>query len=82
MRKNEVAHVDDPTKRAHRALSLVQGLLDGDPAASGLLHDSFDSQEDAADSFAYLAGFLLEILAEWRHEPPASTVRYVRDLLA
>jgi hypothetical protein len=64
------------------ALSLVEGLLRGDPAASGLLVDTFDSVEDAAAAHAYLAGFLLQCLAVRRSEDFTTTVAFVRHLLS
>ncbi len=77
--------MDDAERRRARArvaLSLVEGVARGDEAAEDLLVDAFDGLGDAAAAHAYLAGFVLQALADARGEPLARTCSYVRALLA
>ena len=63
------------------ALALAEGVARGDSDADGLLVAGFDSVEEAARAHAYLAGFLLELLARSRSEDVTATVGYVRTKL-
>jgi hypothetical protein len=67
---------------ARLALSLVEGTVRGDPAADELLVDGFGDLGEAARAHAYLAGFVVEILAESRQETTAQTCALVRHMLA
>jgi len=67
---------------ARLALSLVEGTVRGDSAADDLLADGFGDLDEAARAHAYLTGFVVEVLAECRHETPAQTCAFVRRLLA
>lgn len=72
---------DDDRSRALLALSLVEGMLRGDPLADGLAVESFDDLEEAARAHAHLSGFLLEVLAEQRRQSPQEAAFYIRSLL-
>jgi hypothetical protein len=63
------------------ALSLAEGVALGDAGADDLLLDAFDSVEDAARAHAYLAGFLLQVVAAERQEPVSSSTAHMRRLL-
>ena len=63
------------------ALALEEGLARGDTDAEALLTSGFDLVETAARAHAYLAGFLLQLLAEARGEDPTATVVYVQYML-
>ena len=73
--------MDDDRAQARLALSLVEGMLRGDAAADRLVIDTFDDLEQAVRAHAHLSGFLLEVLAEERHQTPAATARFIRSLL-
>jgi len=64
------------------ALSLAEGLTRNDSDAEGLVLDAFDSIEAAARGHAYLAGFLLQVLADERNESVADAAEHLRRLLA
>jgi hypothetical protein len=64
------------------ALSVTEGMLRGDAAADDLAADAFDTAQDAALAYAYLAGFLLECLAEAKGESAERCAAGVRRLLA
>jgi len=66
---------------ARRALNLVEGAARGDTNVDPLLIEAFDNLDEAARAHAYLAGFLLQLLAHERHEGVASTATRVRRLL-
>lgn len=70
---------------ARLALGIVEGLVRESPGAEELALDVFDSLEQAAVAYAYLSGFLLEILAEnlgMTGAEAASLVRARLDRLA
>lgn len=67
---------------ARLALSLVEGTVRGDPAADALLADGFADVGEAARAHAYLAGFLLQALADARGETPDASCDFIRRLLA
>jgi hypothetical protein len=59
----------DPDRRLARvALSLVEGMVRGDPSTDPLLVEAFTGLEEAARAHAYLCGFLLQLLAHERGE--------------
>jgi hypothetical protein len=66
---------------AEVALGLAEGVARNDDAVEPLLADGFDSVEQAAHAHAYLAGFLLVVLAKARNEDVSDSVRYVRSML-
>jgi hypothetical protein len=66
---------------AEVALGLAEGVARNDAAAESLLVDAFDSVEQAAHAHAYLAGFLLVLLAEERNEGVSDCGLYVRSML-
>ena len=70
----------DPFK-AKGALALAQGVANGATEVDPLLVEGFNSVGDAARAHAYLAGFVLQLLADVRHEPVSDTVGYVRSKL-
>jgi len=68
--------------RAKLALRIVEGIARGEPDAEALIADSFDTAIDAAEAYAYLAGFMLELLAV--QEPARSveeSIARIRRLL-
>jgi hypothetical protein len=66
---------------ANLALSLVEGTVREEPAADDLLLDAFESLDEAATAHAYLAGFLIQFLAEARGDGILPTIDAVRALL-
>ena len=74
--------VDGDRDLARVALSLVEATVQGDPAADELLAEAFSDVREAARAHAYLAGFLLVLLAECRREPSQVTCARVRELLS
>ena len=70
----------DP-KRASLALSVVQGLLNDDPKAERMALEAFDSLEDAAMSYAYLVGFLIEDIAAVRRMSVSTAIAELRTRL-
>jgi hypothetical protein len=70
----------DP-KRASLALSVVQGLLNDDPKAERMALEAFDSLEDAAMSYAYLVGFLIEDVAAARRLSVSTAIAELRTRL-
>ena len=66
---------------ARVALSLIEGVAQQIPEAEAMLVEAFDSQEDAAAAFAYLAGFLIEVVAASRGETVEESIRSVRRML-
>ena len=73
--------MDDRRTLAVRALSLSAGVARADAAAEDLLVDAFDTLEEAAEAHAYLAGFLLEVLAGQRREDVDRTRAHLLTLL-
>lgn len=69
------------SRSAAIALSLAQGVANGDPTVEQVLIAGFADLAEAAEAHAYLAGFLLQTLATGRSEPVADTASYVRRLL-
>lgn len=67
--------------QARLALSLVEGMLRGDAAVDNLVLEAFDDLEQAALAHAHLSGFLLQVLANERHQTPDVTARFIRSLL-
>jgi hypothetical protein len=63
------------------ALALARGVARGDTGADDLLVAGFNSVEEAAQAHAYLAGFLLQLLAAARAEEVTATVEYVQAKL-
>lgn len=63
---------------ARLALSIVEGLVRDAPGAEGVALDAFDSLEAAAVAHAYLAGFVLELLAEHAGVSPSDAAALVR----
>jgi hypothetical protein len=70
----------DP-KRASLALSVVQGLSNDDPNAERMALEAFDSLEDAAMSYAYLVGFLIEDVAAARRLSVSAAIAELRTRL-
>ena len=66
---------------ARLALSLVEGTVRGDSLADELLAEGFGDVDEAARAHAYLSGFVIEVLAEARHETPTQTCALIRRLL-
>ena len=64
------------------ALALVRGLVERNEGADDLVVDAFDDMAQAAVSHAYLAGFLLQALAEQRRERVSETVAWIGTRLA
>jgi len=48
---------------ARRALNIVEAIAQDDPDADALIASVFDDAQAAAESYAYLSGFLLQALA-------------------
>ena len=71
----------DPN-RARLALGVVQGLLDNDPKAEGMAPEAFDSLEEAAMSYAYLVGYLIEDVATARRMTVSMAIAELRARLA
>jgi len=69
------------SKRASLALSVVQGLLNDDPNAERMALEAFDSLEDAAMSYAYLVGFLIEDVAAARRLSVSTAIAELRTRL-
>ena len=63
------------------ALGLAEGVARGESEAEDLLVAGFDSVEEAARAHAYLTGYLLQLLADARHEDVPATADYVRNKL-
>jgi hypothetical protein len=63
------------------ALGLAAGVARGDEAAESLVVGGFESVDEAARAHAYLAGFLLVLLAKARNEEITTTVPYVESML-
>ena len=63
------------------ALALAEGVARGDHAVDELVIAGFNDLEEAASAHAYLAGFLLQVLAHSRSGSLPETAGYVRDLL-
>ena len=63
---------------ARLALSLVEGFVRDAPGAEDMAVDAFDSLERAALAHAYLAGFVLEMLAEQLATTVAEAASIVR----
>lgn len=70
----------DP-KRASLALGVVQGLLNDEPKAERMALEAFDSREDAAMSYAYLVGFLIEDVAAARRLSVSAAIAELRTRL-
>ena len=70
----------DP-QEASLALSIIEGLVQDAPGADDMALDAFDSVEAAALAHAYLAGFLLEMLAEHAGMTPMEAAARVRTRL-
>jgi len=66
---------------AKLALALIEGSLTVGDAADALFVDAFVSLDEAAFAHAYLAGFVIEFLAQQRNERPHETVVEIRRLL-
>jgi hypothetical protein len=71
----------DPS-RARLALGVVQGLLDNNPKAEGMALEAFDSLEEAAMSYAYLVGYLIEDVAAARRMTVSTAIAELRARLA
>ncbi|HEY3670789.1 MAG TPA: hypothetical protein VGN51_07640 [Acidimicrobiia bacterium] len=71
----------DRRELAKLALALVEGSLTVGDAADQMFVDAFTSLDEAVVAHAYLAGFVIEYLAEQRHELPAQTSAEIRRLL-
>ena len=52
----------DRNELARTALAVVEGVTYGDAHADALITSAFDNPDLAAHSYAYLCGFILEIL--------------------
>jgi hypothetical protein len=63
------------------ALSVVQGLIDDDPAAEQVALEAFDSLEDAATAYAYAVGYVVTELATWQSRTPADVIAELRRRL-
>lgn len=72
--------MDQP--RVLLALALAEGVARGDHAVDDLVIAGFNDLEEAAAAHAYLAGYLLQVLAHVRNEPIPATAGYIRTLLA
>ena len=68
-------------QEASLALSIVEGLVQDAPGADDIALDAFDSLVAAALAHAYLAGFLLEMLAEHAGITPVEAAALVRTRL-
>ena len=73
--------MDEHRRLASLALHLIEGAERGDEHADALLADGFETHTAAALAHAYLAGFVLQLLAGERGEPIEATVAHVRLLL-
>lgn len=51
---------------ARIALTVIEGVSYGDAYAEALITSAFDNPDLAARSFAYLSGFILEVLGSER----------------
>ena len=71
----------DPN-RARLALNVVQGVLDNDPKAEGMAPEAFDSLEEAAMSYAYLVGYLIEDVATARRMTVSTAIAELRARLS
>ena len=73
--------MDEYRRLAGLALHLVEGSERGDEHADALLADAFETHTTAALAHAYLAGFVLQLLARERGESVPETIARVRLLL-
>jgi hypothetical protein len=71
----------DRRELAMLALALIEGSLTVGDAADQMFIEAFSSLDEAAFAHAYLAGFVIQYLAEQRHERPDQTVAEIRRLL-
>jgi hypothetical protein len=63
------------------ALSVVQGLIDDDPAAEQMALEAFDSLEEAATAYAYAVGYLVIELAALQACTPSDVIAELRRRL-
>ena len=73
---------EDQSRNVRVAMSLVVGVVAGSSDADDLVLEAFDDLGQAASAYAYLAGFLLQTLAQQRHQDPAATAIWVQSLLS
>jgi hypothetical protein len=77
--------MSERSELAKTALTVVEGIRQGDADAEALLTAAFDDPDLAARSYAYLCGFILEVLGTERFggstAQAASEVRQYLDRL-
>jgi hypothetical protein len=67
--------MSERTELAEVALTVVEGVRRGDADAEALLTAAFDDPDLAARSYAYLCGFILEVLGSERFGGSAARAR-------
>ena len=77
--------MSERTELARNALAVVEGVSRGDADAEALITSAFDNPNLAAHSYAYLCGFILEVLGRTSFDgstaSAASGVRFLLDRL-
>jgi hypothetical protein len=62
-------------------MTVVEGMLNDIPGATDMALEAFDSLDDAAEAYAYLAGFMVVILADRCHISTRDAIALVRTRL-